>query len=87
MPIVDDPVDSIFYSILYHPVDPAYFTTLDVKHEYIKEKSNAETSLNCNSNLLSGKRTGLYRFLTGFYDLTDVPAAFQKVMDYTLALL
>ena len=28
--------------------------------------------------------TGTYRFKTGFYGLTDVPAEFQKAMDYTL---
>ena len=28
--------------------------------------------------------TGTYRFKTGFYELTDLPAEFQKVMDYTL---
>ena len=28
--------------------------------------------------------TGTYRFQTGFYGLTDMPAEFQKAMDYTL---
>ena len=28
--------------------------------------------------------TGTYRFKTGFYGLTDMPAEFQKAMDYTL---
>ena len=28
--------------------------------------------------------TGTYRFRTGFYGLTDMPAEFQKAMDYTL---
>ena len=27
--------------------------------------------------------TVTYRFINGFYDLTDMPATFQKVMDYT----
>ena len=27
--------------------------------------------------------TGIYRFKTGFYGLTDMPAEFQKAMDYT----
>ena len=31
-----------------------------------------------------GEGTGSYRFITGFYGLTGMPAAFQKVMDYTL---
>ena len=28
--------------------------------------------------------TGTYRFKTGFYGLTDMPAEFQKAVDYTL---
>ena len=28
--------------------------------------------------------TGTYRFQTAFYGLTDMPAEFQKAMDYTL---
>ena len=28
--------------------------------------------------------TGTYRFQGGFYGLTDMPAEFQKAMDYTL---
>ena len=31
-----------------------------------------------------GELTGTYRFKTGFYGLTDMPAEFQKAMDYTL---
>ena len=27
---------------------------------------------------------GTYRFKTGFYGLTDMPAEFQKAIDYTL---
>ena len=28
--------------------------------------------------------TGTYRFQTGFYGLTDMPAEFQKATDYTI---
>ena len=38
----------------------------------------------CNFNIVSGEGTSTYRFITGFYGSTDMPAAFQKVMDYTL---
>ena len=33
---------------------------------------------------MSGDRTGTFRFKTGFRGLTDMPAEFQKAMDYTL---
>ena len=43
-------------------------------------------SRHCNFNVVSGKGTGTYCLITGFYWLTDMPAAFQKAMqDYTLA--
>ena len=35
-------------------------------------------------NIICGDSTGTYRFKTGFYGLTDMPAEFQKAMDYTL---
>ena len=38
----------------------------------------------CNFNIVGGKATGTYQFLTGFYGLADMPAEFQKAMDRTL---
>ena len=34
--------------------------------------------------MVGGDATGTYRFLTGFYGLTDMPAEFQKAIDCTL---
>ena len=42
------------------------------------------TANHCNFNIISGDMTGTYRFQTRFYGLTDLPAEFQKTMDYTL---
>ena len=55
-----------------------------MKDLYSVLKLDPETSLHCNFNIVIGESTGTYRFITGFYCLTDMPAAFQKVMDYTL---
>ena len=33
---------------------------------------------------MGGKATGTYRLINGIYGLTDMPATFQKAMDYTL---
>ena len=41
----------------------------------------------CNFNIISGDMTGTDRFQTGFYGLTNMPAEFQKAMDYTLISL
>ena len=38
----------------------------------------------CNFNIFCGEFTGTYRFKIGFYGLTDMPAEFQKAMEYTL---
>ena len=62
----------------------AYFSTLDLKYAYSQLKLEPETARHCNFNIISGESTGTYQFFTGFYGLTDMPAAFQKVMDYTL---
>merc|ERR1711894_213141 len=34
--------------------------------------------------MVGGSATGTYRFKTGFYGLTDMPAEFQKAIDCTL---
>ena len=41
-----------------------------------------DTAKHCNFNIICGESTGTYRFKTGFYDLTDMLAEFQKAMDY-----
>ena len=62
----------------------AYFTTLDLKYAYSQLKLHHDTAKHCNFNIICRESTGTYRFKTGFYGLTDMPAEFQKAMDYTL---
>ena len=64
--------------------ETAYFSTLDFKYAYSKLNLDPETARYCNFIIISGEGSGTYRFITAFYGLTDMPAAFQKVMDYTL---
>ena len=64
--------------------ETAYFSTLDFKYAYSQLNLDPEIARHCNFIIISGEGTGTYRFITGFYGLTDMPAAFQKVMDYTL---
>ena len=61
-----------------------YFLVLDLKYEYSQLKLAADTARQCNFNIVGGKATGTYRFLTGFYGLADMPAEFQKAMDRTI---
>ena len=61
-----------------------YFSTIDLRYAYSQLNLDANTANHCNFNIISGDMTGIYRFQTRFYGLTDMPAEFQKAMDYTL---
>ena len=60
--------------------EKAYFSTLELICAYSQTKLDPETSRHCNFNIASGEGTGTYRFIAGFYGLTDRPAAFQSWM-------
>ena len=62
----------------------AYFSILDLKYAYGQLNLDREIARHCNFNIFSSESTGTDRFNTGFYGLTDMPAAFKKVMTYTL---
>ena len=55
-----------------------------MKYTYSQFNLDPETARYCNFNIVIGEGISTYRFITGFYGLTDMPAAFQKLMDYTL---
>ena len=42
------------------------------------------TAKHCNFQLIGGKSTGTYRFITGHYGLSILPTEFRKLMDITL---
>ena len=56
-----------------------------MQYAYSQLKIHSDTARHGNFNLVSGDITGTYRFKTGFYRLTDMPAEFQKAIDCTLA--
>ena len=64
--------------------EAAYFSMLYLKYANSQLKLNPETSRHCNFKIFNGEGTGTYRFITGFYGLTDMPATFQNIIDYTL---
>ena len=85
MPNFDNLIDTIQQNLnTTASQETAFFSTLDLKYAYSQLNLHPETARHCNFNIISGEGTGTYRFVTGFYGLTDMPAAFQKVMDYTL---
>ena len=61
-----------------------YFSKIDLKYAYSQIPLDPQLQKHCNFNILGGKATGTYRFLNGFYGLTDMPATFQKTIDVTL---
>ena len=64
--------------------EAANFSTLDLKYALRQLNLEPETSRHCNFNVISDQYAGTYRFNNGFNGLTDMPAAFQRVMDYTV---
>ena len=85
MPNIDTLIESISQQISAPaPQNTTYFSTIDLKYAYSQLNLDANTANHCNFNIISGDMTGTYRFQTGFYGLTDMPAEFQKAMDYTL---
>ena len=61
-----------------------WFSKIDLKYAYSQIPLDGSIAEHCNFNILGGKATGTYRFVNGFYGLTDMPATFQKTIDKTL---
>ena len=85
MPNIDSLIQTISQTLSTAPQETAYSTTLDLQYAYSQLKLHSDTARHCNFNIVSGDMTGTYRFKTGFYGLTDMPAEFQKAIDCTLA--
>ena len=85
MPNIDSLIDSISQHINdSNQGENVYFSRIDLKYAYSPLNLHPDTARHCNFNIICGDATGTYRFKTGFYGLTDMPAEFQKAMDYTL---
>ena len=44
-----------------------------------------ETAKHCNFQIIGGKATGTFRYITGFHGLTVMPTEFRKAMDKELS--
>ena len=85
MPNIDTLIESISQQVSAPaPQNTTYFSTIDLRYAYSQLNLDANTANHCNFNIISGDMTGTYRFQTRFYGFTDMPAEFQKAMDYTL---
>ena len=61
-----------------------YFSKIDLKYAYSQIPLDTNIQKHSNFSILGGKATGTYRFINGFYRLTNIPATFQKTIDKTL---
>ena len=79
-------MDSIAQTITQASDDAeVLFSTIDLRYAYSQLPLDPEKAKHCNFNIIGGQATGTYRFNTGFYCLTDMPAEFQKALGITLA--
>ena len=61
-----------------------WFSKIDLKYAYNQIPLDQSIAKHCNFSILGGRATGTYRFINGFYRLTDMPTTFQKTIDKTL---
>ena len=86
MQSIDHLIDSVAVYISERRNLPGkyFFSKIDLKYAYSQIPLDENIQKHCNFNILGGRATGTYRFINGFYGLTDMPATFQKTIDKTL---
>ena len=85
---IDCLMDSIAQTITQSSSEgDVLFSIIDLRYSYSQLPLDKDTAKHCNFNIIGGQATGTYRFNTGFYGLTDMPAEFQKAIDITLSNL
>ena len=60
------------------------FSKIDLRYAYSQLPLDKDTTKQGNFNKIADQATETYRFSTGFYGLTDMPAEFQIAIDKTL---
>ena len=86
MQSIDNLMDAVekYLSDNKHIPGEFLFSKIDLKYAYSQIPLHPTIQKHCNFNILGGKSTGTYRFVNGFYGLSDMPATFQKTIDKTL---
>ena len=85
MPNIEELMDTVGQTISERKPGDVFFSTMDLTYAYGQLPLSPETSVQCNFSRVGGKSTGTYRFQTGFYGLTTMPAEFQRVVDTILS--
>ena len=84
MPNMEDLINRISTEISKNDEDELWISKIDLDYAYGQLELDEETKKHCVFALIGGKVTGFYRFLKGFYGLSDLPTIFQEKMDRTL---
>ena len=84
MPNLEQLVDLVAEQLDNKEQGKALYTSLEMRYAYEQEPLEEETAKHCNFQIIGGKTTGTYRFVTGFYGLTIMPTEVQKAMDQKL---
>ena len=63
------------------------FLTIDLRYAYRQLPLVESKAKQCYFNIVGGQVSGTNRFVTGFYDLTDMPSEVQKAIDNTIKSL
>ena len=82
-------MNTIAYKISEHKQKDGmfYFSTTELKYAHNQIPLHIDRQKHCNFKLLGGSATGTNRFINGFYGLTEMPALFQKAIDFTLTFI
>ena len=86
MQSIDNLMDSVakYISDNKNKTGKFLFSKIDLKYAYSQIPLHPEIRKHCNFNILGGKSTGTYQLTNGFYELSDMPATFQKTLNKTL---
>ena len=86
MQSIDHLIDAVALQFSERKASPGmyWFSKIDLKHAYSQIPLDESIAKHCNFNILGGRATGTYRFINGFYGLTDMPSTFQKTIEKTL---
>ena len=86
MQSIDHLIDAVALYISERRKSPGtyWFSKIELKYAYSQIPIDESIAKHCNFSILGGRATGTYRFINGFYGLTDMPATFQKTIDKTL---
>ena len=87
MPNLEHLVDLVAEQLDNEEQGKALYTSLDIRYACGEVPLEEETAKHCNFQIIGGKTSGTYQFITGFYGLTLMPTEFQKAMDQELGNL